>query len=84
MYEVYLERRAERDLNRLSADDFQRVISHIKALANDPRPPGCRKLSGSANDWRIRVGAHRIVYEIRDDEQRVRVMLVKHRREVYR
>nr|VFK32062.1 MAG: hypothetical protein BECKMB1821G_GA0114241_110114 [Candidatus Kentron sp. MB]VFK35131.1 MAG: hypothetical protein BECKMB1821I_GA0114274_110115 [Candidatus Kentron sp. MB]VFK76993.1 MAG: hypothetical protein BECKMB1821H_GA0114242_108815 [Candidatus Kentron sp. MB] len=47
MYEVLLERRAEKDLRRLPADVFQRVIAAIAALAGDPRPEGSRKLTGS-------------------------------------
>jgi len=43
-----------------------RVIASIRALATNPRPPGCRKLAGSKNDWRIRVGDYRVVYEIAD------------------
>ena len=53
MYEVYLERAAERDLRQLSAEDFHRVIAHIKGLAENPRPAGCRKITGSKSDWRI-------------------------------
>lgn len=74
VYEVYLERAAEQDLKRLSAENFQRVIPHIKALTEIPRPTGCRKLYGSKSDWRIRVGDYRIVYEIDDREEVVRVM----------
>ena len=83
MYEVYLERSAERDLRRLNPRDFGRVIRAIKALANNPRPPGCLKLSGSVNDWRVRVGTFRVIYEINDGAGQVRVMRVRHRREAY-
>ena len=84
MYEVFLERAAERDLKRLSAGDFQRIIPHLKALAQTPRPSGCRKIAGSKNDWRIRVGDYRVLYEIDEKARAVRVMRVRHRREVYR
>lgn len=84
MYEVLLERAAERDLRQLPADDFRRIISHIKALAENPRPSGCRKIVGSKNDWRIRIGNHRVIYEIDDKTRTVRVMRVRHRREAYR
>lgn len=84
MYEVYLERAAERDLRRLSAEDFHRIIPHIKALAENPRPPGCHKITGSKSDWRIRVGDNRVIYEIDEKAKAVRVMRVRHRREVYR
>ncbi|MCJ7674056.1 MAG: type II toxin-antitoxin system RelE/ParE family toxin [Sedimentisphaerales bacterium] len=84
MYEVYLERAAERDLRRLSADYFRRIIRQIKALSERPRPVGCRKITGSKNDWRIRIGDYRVIYEIDDRAKVVRVMRVRHRREVYR
>ncbi|MEO0114244.1 MAG: type II toxin-antitoxin system RelE/ParE family toxin [candidate division WOR-3 bacterium] len=84
MYEVYLERAAEKDLKRLSAVDFYRIISRIKSLSNDPRPWDCRKIVGSKSDWRIRIGDYRIIYEIDEKAKAVRVMRVRHRREVYR
>lgn len=84
VYEVYLERRAEQDLKRLSARNFRRIITRIKALAENPRPTGCRKISGSVNDWRIRIGDYRVIYEVKDEEKAVRVMRVRHRREAYR
>lgn len=84
MYEVFLERAAQRDVRRLTAQEFHRVVAVIIALAEDPRPPGCRKLSGSKDDWRIRIGDRRVVYEVDDGTKAVRVMRVRHRREVYR
>ena len=84
MYRVLLERAAEKDLSRLSSEMHDRVIAAIQALANNPRPPGCRKLTGSKHDWRIRVGDYRVIYEIADTIRVVRVNRVRHRREVYR
>jgi mRNA interferase RelE/StbE len=84
MYRVLLERSAERDLGRLSSEVHSRVIAAIQGLANNPRPPGCRKLVGSKNDWRIRVSDYRVIYEIADAIRVVRINRVRHRREVYR
>ncbi len=84
MYEVYLERRAERDLKRLSEPDFGRVMQEIRELAGNPRPIGSRKITGSLSDWRIRVGTFRVIYEIDDGSRAVRVMRVRPRREAYR
>ena len=78
MHEVYLERTAERDLRRLSKEDFNRIIFHIKALTENPRPKGCRKMTGSTSHWRIRVGDFRIIYEIDEKAKAVRVMRVRH------
>jgi mRNA interferase RelE/StbE len=84
VYEVYLEGAAERDLRRLPEEIFRRIIPHIRSLGENPRPPGCRKLAGSENDWRIRIGDYRVVYEIDETKRAVRVFRVRHRREAYR
>ena len=84
MYEVYLERSAENDLKRLPTSTFNRIVYQIKTLAENPRPSGCRKITGSKNDWRIRIGDYRVLYEVNDRAKAVRVTRVRHRREAYR
>jgi len=84
MYRVFLERAAEKDLRDLTSKLQDRVIVVLQKLAKNPRPSGCRKLSGSDNDWRIRVSDYRIIYDIDDAAEIVRVNRVRHRREVYR
>ncbi len=84
MYSVLLESSAERDLRQLPAKEFWRIIEKIKALAETPRPPGCRKILGSESAWRIRVGSYRVLYEIDDVSQAVKIMRVRHRRTAYR
>jgi len=36
LYEVYLERAAERDLKRLKTEVFQRIVPYIKTLTENP------------------------------------------------
>jgi mRNA interferase RelE/StbE len=84
MYRVLLERSAEKDLSRLVPDMHDRIVSAVRGLAYNPRPPGSRKLAGSKSDWRIRVGDFRVVYEILDEVRILRVHRIRHRREVYR
>lgn len=55
----------------------------IRALADDPRPLGSRKLVGR-DSYRIRVGDYRVIYLMDDGEIVVTVLGVGHRREVYR
>jgi mRNA interferase RelE/StbE len=84
VHEVSIERTAQRDLKDLPSQIFRRIILHVQALAQNPRPPGCHKITGSKSDWRIRIGDYRVIYEIDDKAKVVRVMRVRHRREVYR
>ena len=84
MYSVLLERAAEKDLARLPSTVHDRVIAALHGLRQNPRPPGCRKLTGTKADWRIRVGDYRVIYEIADVIRVVRVHRIRHRGEVYR
>jgi mRNA interferase RelE/StbE len=83
-YEVRLLVTARRQLLRIPARIRSRIGNAIRALAADPRPPGCKKLSGGTDYFRIRVGDHRVLYEVRDRDVLVLVIKIGHRREVYR
>lgn len=63
MYNVIILRLTRKALARLPDAEYVRVLAAIEALANDPRPSGCRKLINSPY-WRIRVGDYRVIYEI--------------------
>jgi len=84
MHEILLERTAEKDLNRLPPEVFRRVISHIKKLAENQRPSGSRKITGSPNSWRIRIGDYRVIYDIDDKRKTISVMFIRHRKDAYR
>ena len=74
---------AERDLERLAPVLLDRVLSRLRALATDPRPPGAEKLAAHEG-YHVRVGDWRVVYEIDDPTHRVLIRRVCHRRDVYR
>lgn len=82
-YSVQIRRSAEKEIGSLPLAVRRRVVARISALADDPRPPGSRKLAGS-EAYRVRQGAHRIVYTIDDDRVVVVVVRVAHRSDVYR
>jgi mRNA interferase RelE/StbE len=52
--------------------DRRRIVDRIWKLAENPRPPGCEKLSGQ-DKYRIRQGRYRIVYSIEDQDLMVYV-----------
>ena len=82
-YEIVLRKSVRKDLEPIPKRDIQRILAAIAELANDPRPPQSRKLSGSEK-YRLRRGAYRVLYEIQDAILIVCVVKVGHRREVYR
>ena len=75
---------AVRQLERLDPPIAHRVMASIKKLIQNPRPPGCVKLHGSENQWRIRIGDWRVVYTIDEQARIVDIVAVRHRSDVYR
>ena len=84
-YTVSIKPKAEKYLAALrDVRLYQRLREEIAALAENPRPPGCVKLQGESELYRVRVGDYRIVYQIRDAVLTVLVVQIGHRREIYR
>jgi mRNA interferase RelE/StbE len=83
-YAVEVAPAAVRQLRKLPPEARRRIQAAVELLAETPRPPGAKKLSGSSGDWRVRTGDYRIIYEIEDDRLIVLVVAVGHRREIYR
>ena len=82
-YAIEIKPSAQRELDDLEDALFARVDRKILTLADNPRPPGCKKLKGYRNHWRIRIGDWRVVYTVDDGERLVSITRVAHRREVY-
>lgn len=81
-YRLFYTETFYKNLKNIPAKDVKRILSRTKALADDPRPHGCKKLSGQ-EAYRIRQGNYRIVYVIEDYKLIVTVVKVGDRREVY-
>ena len=82
--QIYLTRRARKDLDRLPSKLGLKLQSEIAKLAINSFPPNYKKLQGEDNIYRIRVGDYRIVYEIEKITQQIVVAKIKHRKDVYR
>ena len=80
-YKIFFKRSVLKDLDPIPKKDLQSIIMRIESLKENPRPPGCEKLSGQER-YRIRQGNYRIVYSIQDDQLTIWVVKVAHRREV--
>lgn len=73
-----------KELQQLPKAVFAAALDKIITLASDPRPNGATKLAGAGNDWRVRIGQYRIVYEINDRTGVITIMRVAKRSDAYR
>jgi mRNA interferase RelE/StbE len=84
-YRVLIKSSAAKEIEAVDQKkDRQRIVAKIQALADDPRPAGCEKLSGEQDRYRVRVGRYRVIYSIGDEELLVVVVRVGHRKDIYR
>lgn len=82
-YELVFKKSVAKDLRAFPKKDVKRLLQRIRALAEDPRPPGCEKPAGG-DRYRVRQGDYRIVYEIEGARLIVLIVKIGHRRDVYR
>lgn len=83
-YEIVFARSARKELEIIDNNLVLRLLRKIESLAANPRPPGCEKLKGEENLWRVRVGDYRIIYSISDNKHLIDIILIRHRKDAYR
>ena len=83
-YRIELTKAAERDLTSVPKPILKRLDACILGLAEDPLPPGVKKLKNNDGLYRVRVSDYRIIYRIEQEILTVLVVKIGHRREVYR
>ncbi|MFC1632503.1 type II toxin-antitoxin system RelE/ParE family toxin [Candidatus Omnitrophota bacterium] len=84
LYKLFLIASAQKQIRSLPKKQIPAIITAIRSLAGNPRPGNCKKLTGTANQYRLRKGSYRVIYTISDTSKEVIVFRVRHRREAYR
>ena len=87
MYRLEMSPRSQRRIvrleRRLVRGDWERLNSAVQKLAEEPRPDGARKIAGQRNCYRIRVGDHRIMYEVRDADSTLVILKIGRRNRIH-
>jgi mRNA interferase RelE/StbE len=75
----------EGDLARLPQQVRALMLKKVVELGDNPYPPGCKKLKGAENRYRLRVaGEYRLVYSLFRDDRLIKIEFVGHRKDAYR
>jgi mRNA interferase RelE/StbE len=84
-YQGVFRSRSLKQLQALPREAQVRLALGIDGLAQDPFPPASKALSGPLAGLRkLRVGDYRVAYEVDERACLVRVLVVGHRRDVYK
>jgi len=82
-YSIVIEKSAQKSLSKISQPFQDRIVEAIRLLSDNPRPSGVKKLTGR-DAWRIRIADYRVIYEINDEQLIILVIVIGHRKKVYR
>ncbi|HZK27612.1 MAG TPA: type II toxin-antitoxin system RelE/ParE family toxin [Thermoclostridium sp.] len=86
-YKIIFDKNADKQLKKIDTTQQRIIVNWIaKNLENthDPRIFG-KSLKGNLMDyWRYRVGDYRIIAEINDDEVRILIIEIGHRKDIYK
>jgi len=82
MYTIVIEKNVIKQLARIPSSDYKKIKIEINSLSENPRPHGYLKLKGR-DAYRIRIGSYRLIYEIEDNNLKIFILTVAHRKDVY-
>jgi mRNA interferase RelE/StbE len=82
-YQLKIKRSAEKELAHLPVDAVIIIRDHILILRNNPFPPGCKKLKGFKNLYRIRIGNYRVIYSVQHEILIIEILKIAHRKDAY-
>lgn len=85
-YEVKFYKDALKNIQRLDKISRNRILDHIKILSENPKSDelDIKKMQGTENQFRLRVGSYRVVYSIFNDKLLIIVIRVGSRGDVYK
>ena len=83
-YTVQIKKSALKVLRKLPTTVSKSLAKTINFLEKTPRPKGCKKLKGNENLYRIQQGDYRIIYQVQDSVLIILIVIVGHRKMIYR
>ena len=81
-YQLFILPRAQKVLEKLPSNIYERLRDEIRSLSSEPRPFGYKKLV-ARDGWRIRVYHYRVIYEIDDKKKTITVLDIGQRKDIY-
>ena len=82
MFNLFVKKSVNKDIEKINKDDLQRIVDAIKALKLNPLPMGVKKIKiGRESYYRIRQGIYRIGCRFDPHEKLIEIIFVRLRNE---
>ncbi len=83
LYEIVLQPSIKKQLKRIDKKQVERILTKIYSLALDPFPASSKSLK-NRNDYSLRIGDYRVLYEVDGNILKIYVLRISHRKDVYK
>ncbi|WP_281886561.1 type II toxin-antitoxin system RelE/ParE family toxin [Paenibacillus sp. YYML68] len=85
-YSIEIDKSALKYLQKLDKKMRTRIIQHLQILAEDPFHPelDIKRMQGTFQDFRLRVGSYRVVYTVEEEILVIHVIKIGSRGDVYK
>ena len=83
-YKIEWKSSAIKELQKLPRPMISKIVSAVDNLSSNPFPQGVRKLVGTEDTYRIRIGDYRVLYNIIENRLVIEIIRVRHRKDAYR
>jgi mRNA interferase RelE/StbE len=83
-FQIEWKRSALKELQKLPRQTISKIVSAVGDLAEQPFPPGMRKLVGTEHTYRLRVGDYRVIYDVFQSKLTVEIVRIRHRKDAYK
>lgn len=83
-FKVEWKKSAVKELRSFDKPVIQKIIAAVDKLSENPFEEGVKKLVGSNQTYRKRVGDYRIIFEIVFNRLIIEIIKVGHRKDIYR
>jgi len=83
IYQMIIPNAVQKQIKKLPRENQSNILDCLVKLQTNPRPSGYLKMKNTEG-YRIRMGDYRILYDIDDQEQKITLRKIGHRRDVYK
>ncbi|GGA40592.1 type II toxin-antitoxin system RelE family toxin [Paenibacillus physcomitrellae] len=85
-YEIKFYKDAIKSIQKLDKPTRNRILDHINILSENPKHPelDIKKMQGTENQYRLRVGSYRVIYSYFNDQLIIVIIKVGSRGDVYK
>lgn len=92
MFKIFFTKKAEKELDRLSSIDINRILEKLPSLSSFFVPESAtqttsldiKKMSGVSGFYRLRLGKTRVIFEVIIKKEVIWIRKIGYRKDVYR